>query len=132
MVIRITVYVAALFAVYLSVRYPADVVPETLLISLDLIFFVVLAAAVWLSIRYGTVDMFRTTPMDYLVVFIVITLGIFSTHFFNIENLGILTLKSMIMLYACEVIITRLRQPTSRVYYGCLAALAVLSLRGLI
>ncbi len=128
-IVRGTIYVAATFVVYLTVNYPGPWV--TLVQRVELGYFVVLAGAIWLSVRYSTGDAFNTTPMDYLIVFVVTTLGIFSRNFFSIHELGILVLKIMIVLYGCEVLINSMHRRWSGLSVGCLAALGILGLRGL-
>jgi UDP-GlcNAc:undecaprenyl-phosphate GlcNAc-1-phosphate transferase len=123
------IYITATFLVYLFVKYPPDwiaIVPK-----LETVIFTILAIAAALAIRFST-DAFRVTPMDYLIMLAVLGIAL-SQGFTDINNdASMILIKAIIMIYACELLITI----KPKKFYGLnlvsLFSLAVLSLRGLL
>ncbi len=123
------VYITATFLVYLFVKYPPDWI--TVIPKLETVFFTVLAIAAALAIRFST-DAFRVTPMDYLIMLAVLGIEL-SQGFTDINNdASMILIKVIIMIYACELLITIKPKKFYSLNLVSLFALSVLSLRGLI
>ncbi len=70
----------------------------------ELIFYAVLALAVGLTIRYSREIVFRTTPTDYLLMFIVVAIGILPGEIFSGNHIATGLIKAVILIYACELL----------------------------
>jgi UDP-GlcNAc:undecaprenyl-phosphate GlcNAc-1-phosphate transferase len=123
LILRGVTHVTAIFVVYLTMDFP---------MTLDTIFFSSLAIAIVLTVKFATEVKFKITPMDYLMLFTVIMLGIFGKGFLGAREVVILLLEGMILLYGCEVVIDRSRQRWNCLNVSVATALGILSLRGLL
>lgn len=129
-VLQAVIYVTAAFVVYLSstgrgwVAVISDVA--------DPVYFVGLAAAIGLAIRYGSGERFRITPMDYLIIIIVIFSGTLFHSNPTQAGLSILVIKLVIVFYGCEFILNKPKPALSALNVSTLVTLVVLSMRGLI
>ena len=123
-------YVTAAFMVYLESKYV-----NISLLSLDaveVIYFLTLAAAIGLAVRYSKQIEFKTTPMDYLVIFVVLFSGILLHNLPDKAEIGIMAAKLIVLFYGCEFIITHVRDRWYHLNYATVVSLAVLALRGLV
>lgn len=121
------IYIAAIFSVYLvghseaiqSINY------------LDAIPFVALAGAIAVVVRYARDMKFQTSPMDYLIVFGVLAIAVFGGRYLQVHDVGILIVKCMVMLYGCEVLLTRMQKRVNFLNISALITLVILAFRGL-
>ncbi|MCB1743195.1 MAG: undecaprenyl/decaprenyl-phosphate alpha-N-acetylglucosaminyl 1-phosphate transferase, partial [Gammaproteobacteria bacterium] len=124
---RLIVYSTAMFVVYLSLTPgPRAELP----LVIDHAFFVVLAVCVAIAMRSAGDGEFRITPMDYLIVFIMLGVGLVSLSFDQVRVNTALIIKAIIILYACELILSRAQRGWAVISMTVLATLAVLTLRG--
>lgn len=100
LLIRLTTYVAAIFCVYLTSNAAGSG-------YFDIAVFGMLSLAIALSVRFDSRHKFRTTPMDYLIVFGAVAVAIFGERFLETRELSLLIVKTMILLYGCELVIDR-------------------------
>lgn len=130
-IVRQTViYTTAAFVVYLETKFIGK---DTLLLNaVEVIYFVAVAAAIGLAIRYAREKQFRTTPTDYLVVFIVLFAGFLLHNTPDKADIGIMAVKLIIVFYGCELVITRLQDRWNVLNLSALASLVVLAVRGLV
>ena len=129
-VLQVVTYVTAAFVVYLETRYCRQWAP--LLDTIEIVYFVLLAAAVGITIRYGRKNEFKTTPMDYLVIFVVLFAGFLLHNLPEKADLGAMAVKLMIIFYGCELIITRMHKLVHLLTIASLATLTIFAVRGLI
>jgi len=127
-VARIAVYAAAAFAVYLETQF-GDLYGAWY-DAVELAFFSVLAFAVAIAARYATTAEFRTTPMDYLVVIVVVSVGILSQDVQT--TLGAIAIKLVIVLYGCELLLNCSQHRWNPVTLSSLGSLTILGVRGLV
>lgn len=125
---RSTVYAAAVFVVYLTMTNSAT--PSSLLKTAEFAFFSVLALAIGLAVRYARDNGFRTTPTDYLIIFVVLAIGAFSDRLFQGELLTAVLVKGVIILYGSELLISRMEYRWNSVNLTTLTALGILGVRG--
>ncbi len=122
---RSGVYIACIFSAYL-----ADTIPTSP--YLEIAFFLVLTLTVILAARFCSDFQFQTTPMDYLIVFGILTIVILSGRYFQLQEPSILLLKGIVLLYGCELLIDRTEVSRNPVYLSSVLTLGVLALRGLL
>jgi UDP-GlcNAc:undecaprenyl-phosphate GlcNAc-1-phosphate transferase len=122
-------YVTSAFIVYLGTRYLS---PGNPAIELGVIlFFCVLAFAVSWVVRYASNVKFKITPMDYLVVFVVIFAGILLNLSPEKTQIGAMTIEAVILFYACELITSHAKSiwnPQNIVTFTTLAVLGIKSI----
>lgn len=129
-VLQVVTYVTAAFVVYLETRYCKQWAP--FLDTIEVVYFVLLAAAIGITIRYGSKGEFKTTPMDYLVIFVVLFAGFLLHNLPEKADLGAMAVKLMIIFYGSELIITRMRKLVHFLTFATLATLMIFAVRGLI
>ena len=129
-VIRVISYITAAFVIYLESRFTGQ--NSHLFDMLDVAFFVALAVAVGLAVRFAEDAQFKTTPMDFLVIFIVISIGILTHNNAEQTQLAVLVAKLVVVFYACELILSRVRTRWNPLNVSTLTTLSVLGFRGLL
>jgi len=128
-VLRAVNYVTAAFMIYLETKYVVGQAP--LLDTAEIWYFIVLAVAIGLAVRYAADIEFKTSPMDYLVILIVLSVGLLSRDSLHQADLGAMVVKLVIVFYGCELIIARTKSRWSLLNLSSLVALVILGARGL-
>ncbi len=122
-------YVTAAFVIYLEGKYMGE---QVLLFDYaDIGYFVILAIAIGLAVRYAAKAEFKTTPMDYLVVLIVLSVGFLFRNNLTEAGIGAMVVKLMVVFYGCELIISRSRSRWNSLNISSLLTLSILGARGL-
>jgi UDP-GlcNAc:undecaprenyl-phosphate/decaprenyl-phosphate GlcNAc-1-phosphate transferase len=127
-VLQAIIYVTAAFVAYLETKYTH--IQSISLETLDLTYFITLAIAIGLAVRYSKQVKFRTTPTDYLVVFVVLFVGILLHNLPEKAQIGIMAAKLIVLFYGCEFIISRSRSRWYALNLSTFVSLTVLALRG--
>ncbi len=130
MIIRGIAYSASIFIVYLMTQDP--LLDSNVNRTINIIYFSSLAVALAIVIRYESTTPFKTTTMDYLVIFVILVISIMPKAFLIEYNLTVLVIKSAILLYGYEVLISRNIVHLSVINISVALSLAVLSVRGLL
>lgn len=125
---RAIAYVASAFVAYLETRYATQ--HAGWLGMAEVGYFAVLAFAIALAVRFGTHREFRTTPMDFLVVIVVLGLGLLAHNNVLPSHLGQMTVKIVILFYGCELILSNVRTRWNPLNMSALTALGILGIRG--
>lgn len=129
-VLRAISYVTAAFVVYLETKYLGD--KSVVLADISVGLYALLAISIWLGVRNSSRSEFRISPMDFLVIFVVLTMGIVSHNHFGQEVLGIMAVKLVVLFYGCELIFAKLKNRWNSLSISTLVTLAVLGVRSLI
>ena len=129
-VFRAVAYVTSAFVVYLESNFMQG--DLWFLNSIDVIYFVLLAIAIAIAVRLSDNVEFRTNPMDYLVIFIVLSAGVLMKNAPLQDNFGFMVVKLVILFYGCELIITRAQSRLNPLTLLGLTTLLILGLRGII
>jgi UDP-GlcNAc:undecaprenyl-phosphate GlcNAc-1-phosphate transferase len=130
MVLHTVHYVTVAFVVYLqTINFDGG---KPVLDTIATVYFVILAVAVGLVIRYGKENKFKTTPMDYLVILIVVLAGILLHSVPNVAAIGLMAVKLIIVFYGCEIIITHSKGRWSMLNISSLLTLSALAIRGML
>jgi UDP-GlcNAc:undecaprenyl-phosphate GlcNAc-1-phosphate transferase len=129
MIRQAVIYTIAAFVVYLETKSIGNATP--LLNTVEVIYFVAVAAAISFAIRYAREKQFRTTPTDYLVVFIVLFAGFLLHNTPDKADIGFMAVKLIVIFYGCELVIAHTRGRWNVINLSALASLVVLSIRGL-
>ncbi|MGH8659151.1 MAG: MraY family glycosyltransferase [Gammaproteobacteria bacterium] len=129
---RGAIYVAAIFAVYLTIHEPSVLAPY--MKSIDFGYFFVLSMAIALCVRCTRENMFEITPMDFLIVCGAVTAGILggrNLQIQEIQEMSFMVIKAIILLYGCELLLSRLVRKWNILNISAVIALGVLGARGL-
>jgi UDP-GlcNAc:undecaprenyl-phosphate GlcNAc-1-phosphate transferase len=129
-VVQVINYVTAAFVVYLETKY-FNVLPVSMEL-VDLTYFVSLAVAVGMAVRYSGQGEFRTTPTDYLMVFIVLFVGFWLHNLPEKAEIGLIAVKLIVLFYGCEFIITHAQRRWNALNLSAVVSLSVLAVRGLV
>jgi UDP-GlcNAc:undecaprenyl-phosphate/decaprenyl-phosphate GlcNAc-1-phosphate transferase len=128
--LRLLVYVAIVFIVYLTNTYQPAYLAGTDPVTYA--FFVVLTAGIAVSIRYANGGDFDVTPMDFLVVMTVLALAVLANKGMVDANMTAVTLKSIILFYGTELILSSMKNRWNLFTVSVLISLLVIGMRGLI
>ncbi len=121
-------YVTAAFIIYLESKYFAG---TSLRAAIETGYFIVLAVAIGLAVRYSAAIEFRTTPMDYLVILIVLSVGLLTDGSARSAYIGAMAVKLVIVFYGCEFIAVRVKNRWNLLNLSSLLTLVILGVRGL-
>ena len=105
LILQAAIYVTAAFIIYIESDYLG--LSDGFFHIAEISYFVPLAFIIGLAVRYSEESRFKTSPMDYLVIFIALFAGILLRDDPSMANLGFLVVKLVIVFYGCEIIISR-------------------------
>ena len=123
-------YVTAAFAVYLGTKYVGSW--ASFLNTMEPFYFSVLAVAIGIIVRYSRKAEFKTTPLDYLVIFMVLFAGFLLHNLPDKAYLGPMVIKLVILFYGCELIFTYARNKQYVFNFPVLLSLFIIAFKGLI
>jgi len=127
LLVRASVYAAAIFCAYLFVNYPGVGAEPVRFVGQVTV--LTLAGAIVIYMRFAAKQEFGTTPTDYLIVFGVLALAVFSGVEVNSRSVVELVALATVLLYGCEVVIA-LPARSAALHVATLATLAILAVRG--
>jgi UDP-GlcNAc:undecaprenyl-phosphate GlcNAc-1-phosphate transferase len=104
-----------------------DVFSQLYNLSYILIIFFVVLTLKFTRRRQG----FKTTPMDFLILFIALVVPHALSHYLNIENLTIIAAKTVMFYFSYEVLIGELRGKLTRLTAASMLPLIAVMVRGL-
>jgi len=128
--LRAISYITAAFVVYLETKYFGN--ESTIAYGVSVGLYVFLAVSIWLAVRYGSDTEFRASPMDFLVIVIVLAVGIISTDHLHQELLGVMAVKLVVLFYGCEVIYAKVANKWNLLNVSTLITLSILGARSLL
>lgn len=128
--LRAISYVTAAFVVYLETKYLGST--SAMLHGIDVGLYVLLGISIWFAVRYASGAEFKVSPMDFLVIFIVLVVGVISRDQLHEELLGVMAVKLAVLFYGCEVIYARLTSKWNSLNVATLITLSILGARSLI
>ena len=124
-----SVFVSAMFVVYLyTLHFPPEA--EGYKVA-EIGIYAVLGISIIITLKLAKGIEFQTTSADYLTLFIVLLVGFFKDIQFLGVNMAEVVVKSVIVLYGCELISNRSAGRWTWLNLASLGSLGVLALRGL-
>lgn len=127
---RLGMYVAAVFASYLFIKFPPHIGLPVQHISM--VFIVLLAVAIGIFVKYSTTIKFGTTPTDYLIGFGVLALVVFGGIDVKARETVQIIMYAVVLLYACEAILGRYAGRWHVLNVATMLCLLSMAVRGLI
>jgi len=97
-----SVFICAIFVVYLSSLYLSHGLESYK--TIEIVIYALLSGSIAITLKLAKGLEFKTTSADYLTLFIVLLVGFFQNIYFLEVNLAEVALKSVIVLYGCELI----------------------------
>jgi hypothetical protein len=130
MSLRLLLYVSIAFVIYLLNEYPSDYFPVGE--ALEYVYFGMVALALIISARGTDEDAFQATPMDFLIILIMIGLTFIPQARAGDESIIHLVIKIGIMFYAVEFALRNMKGRWNLVTVPALWALCIIAVRGLV
>lgn len=128
MILRLVTYTTVTFSVYLlSKAEPAWLLEDRHLVYT---FFAVLTIATFLEARWRSNDSFAASPLDYLVVIIVVIVALVNGGDVAGSDITWMALQMIVLFYAAELVIQQLGTTRGRLGGALTVVLAVMALRG--
>lgn len=124
---QIVVFAAAAFAAYLGT---SQAPLHEFFARTEIAFFVIMLIAIGLSVRFSTTMDFRTTPLDYLVGFLMLAAGFVSQNGYLPERTASIVIKAVILFYTTELIMAQTVQCRKWLYAAVFGSLTIMALRG--
>ncbi|MBI5041295.1 MAG: undecaprenyl/decaprenyl-phosphate alpha-N-acetylglucosaminyl 1-phosphate transferase [Gammaproteobacteria bacterium] len=129
LMLRLLVFTAVALVVYLVNTYP-----QSWYAALDTtgyVFFAALALALAIGIRLAERDSFRVTPLDYLVVLIVVALAMLPEKDLAATGMLGMALQAIVLFYGAELAMRKMRNRWNLFTGATLFSLGVIAVRGL-
>lgn len=126
---RAATYVLITCIVYLTQTKPGAFIA---LQSYSLLYFGVLAAAVMVGFRFSKEKTFKMTPLDFLVIFIALTVPNLPELYFAQLGLGESIAKIIVLFYGAELVLINIARRHDSLRWVLYLCLAILSVRGLL
>ena len=92
--------------------------------------FILLALAFAFKVRFAKDRSFQVTPLDFLVVFLVIVVSNIPDLNFDESHLGEMAIKMIVMFYAVEAVLNAISGKLALIRVGILSTLAIVLIRG--
>lgn len=121
-------YATSAFMVYLGAKYLVH--GNSAIETAFMWYFGILALAVAVTVRYASDARFSTSPMDYLVVFIVVFAGIVLHTRPEKALMGVMAVEAVVLFYACELIVTHAKRLWTPQNIATILSLSVLGVKG--
>jgi len=130
--LRFAIYLFVPFVIYLS---EANMIPwiNGQLRQLYNLSFGMLVVFAILTAKFSRRTMgFKTTPMDFLILFIALVVPNLTDERIQTYHMGLVTAKILTLFFSFEVLIPELRGDLDKIGIGTIAALGIIGIRGLI
>lgn len=127
--VRVLSYMAIIFVVYLFNTNQPDYLKGAEPVTY--IYFCIMVIGIAVAIRFSGKGNFELTPTDFLVLVAVFSLAILSSRSVVDSTITAVTLKAIVLFYACELVLNRIQYRWNLFTVSTLAALAVISARGM-
>jgi UDP-GlcNAc:undecaprenyl-phosphate/decaprenyl-phosphate GlcNAc-1-phosphate transferase len=126
--LRLIIYVSLAFVSYLVTEYSPPLLTQHA--SLNHVFYGVLALLVIVAVRYSAEEFFKASPLDFLVILIVLGLGAMTKGGVAGVELVSTVVHLIILFYGAEVILKHMTGRWNAFTLSVLFALGVLAARG--
>jgi len=103
---RVGLYIGTSFVVYLTERVPQSTGSISMITPGVLIFYIVLAVLVLLTIRFHQEKRFHVTPLDYLIVFAALVIPNLPELGISHLHLGYFSVKLIVLFFSYELLLT--------------------------
>jgi UDP-GlcNAc:undecaprenyl-phosphate GlcNAc-1-phosphate transferase len=119
------------FLVYLSEKDVAYLI-NTTLVKAYAFSFGLLVVFVLLTLKFTRRKGFKTTPMDFLILFVALVVPYLPDERIRDWQMGLVAAKIVVLFFTFEVLKGELRMDTKKLGITGIMALSIISLRGFI
>jgi UDP-GlcNAc:undecaprenyl-phosphate GlcNAc-1-phosphate transferase len=130
-IIEISIFLMIPFLVYLSEKDVAYLM-NTTLAKAYVFSFGVLIIFVLLTLKFTRRKGFKTTPMDFLILFVALVVPYLPDERIRDWQMGLVAAKIVVLFFTFEVLKGELRMDTKKLGITGIMALAIISIRGFI
>ena len=130
-IIEISIFLMIPFLVYLSEKDVAYLI-NTALVKAYSFSFGVLVVFVLLTLKFTRRKGFKTTPMDFLILFFALVVPYLPDEKIRDWQMGLVAAKIVVLFFTFEVLKGELRMDTKKVGVAGIMALIIISLRGFV
>ena len=123
---KAVVYIVSVMAVYLLPVSGSEAEYYNIIVLL----FIMLSIAFALRVRFSQEGTFQVTPLDYLVIILVIIVPNLPEAHLEDSGMGEMAVKLVVLFYASEVVMGLKGRSWDIIRFGTLAALTILAVRG--
>ena len=128
--LRLLMFVAIAFVLYLISEYPSSLYAAVEWV--EYVYFGFIVVALVISARATDKDVFQATPMDFLIILIMIGMTFIPQARAGEEDIIHLVIKMCIMFYAVEFMLRNMKGRWNIPVVSALWALGVVAVRGLV
>ena len=130
--VRVSLYLSIPFVLYLGEGGVIPVMSERSIQIYNLSFGLLVAFSI-LTMKFTRRKKgFRTTPMDFLILFIALVVPNLPDFATGIEHMGMIAVKMIAFFFSYEVLIGELRGEVGKLGIATIAALVVVGLKGVV
>jgi len=129
MLVRITFFLSIPFIIYLGEQSVVGWIPLELLRAYNFSFFV-LIMLILITLRYSRRRGFKSTPMDFLILFIALAVPNLPDEQIKSFQMGLIAAKIIAMFFSFEVLIGEFRTDLHKLVPYTSIALTIILLRG--
>jgi UDP-GlcNAc:undecaprenyl-phosphate GlcNAc-1-phosphate transferase len=130
--LRVTLYMLIPFLIYISQRNMVPWMNERSAQIYNLSFGILIIFVI-LTLKFTRRKKgFKTTPMDFLIIFIALVVPNLPDKQIQSYNMGLLAAKIIILFFSAEVLLGELRGKVDKLVYATISVLVLLSFRGFI
>lgn len=131
-VLRLAFYLTVPFVLYLGHVKPASWI-EPWMMDTHTVSFVFLVVAMLLTLRFTRRKKgFKTTPMDFLILFVVLVIPNLPGEYVNVGHAGVIAAEMLVLFFGFEVLLGEIRGELNRVTIFSVAFLAVVGIKGVV
>jgi len=124
---KAAIYVLCVLSVHLLQNAITD---ESYYYNIINYLFIILAIAFGLKVRFSKDRAFQVTPMDFLVVALVVVIPNMPDMGFEEGHIGEMALKLIVLFYGSEAVINIMSKKWTLVRIGLISALTIVAIRG--
>jgi len=127
---RLVMFVTIAFSVFLLSTYP----PAWLLDEMFILYsyFVLMSCLVFICVRLMAAEEFHMSPLDYLMILMALISALLPETDVGASSLIWMVIQIIILFYACEMIVQKMKSPFNRFTGATALALGLIAIRGLI
>lgn len=130
--LRISLYLCIPFVVYLGESAFIPMMTKQSIQVFNLSFGILVAFSILTMKFTRRTKGFKTTPMDFLILFIALVVPNLPDFATGIEHMGMIAVKMIAFFFSFEVLIGELRGETGKLTVGTVVALVVVGVKGMI
>ena len=130
MLYRLILFVTIAFSVYLLTNYPAEWLTDQ--VDLVVVYFVIMVALGFITIKTSANNEFKITPLDYLVIALALIIEFLPGENAAREHIIWMIVQIIILFYICELVVQNMLNRLNRFTGTVALSLAIIAYRGLV